>query len=167
MPKKMMLQQGLPLRRWMRRAHLWHQTNALGDFVARKDTCFDFLTRLSFNDVEQFALFKRQLPAMLKEYRGEEWVLAWAGYIAYIERDYAAACAWFLKAAEMNPENLDNWMDLAFALRHAGHTSTSTGIFFNFDYVIHYVRTFGMPRGGLRGLKGFVRKIVRAGGERE
>ncbi len=143
-----------------------HRTNALDDYTRRKDICFDFLMRLYYSDAKQFALLKRHLPVLVKKSRGEEWALACAGYIVYLGQDYEAACRWFLRAVEANPANLDNWMDLAFALRHAGDAGTSTGILFHFDYVIHYARTFGLPGRGLGGLKVLVRKIVRASGKK-
>ncbi len=146
----------------MRQGASWHETNALDDYTKRKDLCFDFLIRLYFRDAKEFSLLRRHLPVLLKRNRGEEWVLACAGYVAYLGQDYEAACRWFLKAIEANPVNLDNWMDLAFALRHAGDAETSTGILFNFDYVLYYARTFGLPGRGLAGLSAFVRKIVRA-----
>ena len=140
----------------------WHQTNALDDYAKRKDVCFDFLIRLYHADAKQFAFLRRRFPAVLKKTGGAEWALACAGYIAYLGQDYRAACRWLLKAVEANPANLDNWMDLAFALRHVGDAATSTGILFHFDYVIHYVGTFGLPGRGLGGLKVLVGKIVRA-----
>ena len=46
----------------------------------------------------------------------------------------------FLKTISINPDNLDNWMDLAFTLRHLGESLISEGILFYFPYVIHYYK---------------------------
>jgi|GEM_PF-973372 len=144
------------------RGPFWHRPNALDDYTKRKDICLDFLTRLYYNDARQFAFLKQGVPALLKKSRHAEWALACAGYVAYLQEEYGAASRWFLRCVEANPANLDNWMDLAFALRHTGEAATSNGILFYFDYVIHYARTFGLAGRGLPSLKALVAKIVRA-----
>ncbi|MGE5279683.1 MAG: hypothetical protein ACM3L6_02925 [Deltaproteobacteria bacterium] len=148
--------------RWMAEARSCHRTNLLADLVRRKDTCFDLLTRLYLEKPEGFSLFRKRLSAYLRRHRGAEYLFASAGYAAYLGSSFPAACRWFLKAVQENPENLDNWMDLAFALRHAGAEEMSNGILFHFDYLIHYVRLLGFPSGGLKGLRSFVRTISRA-----
>jgi len=165
MPKTMMRKRRAPqvtLRDFVRHGASWHPTNALDDYAKRRDVCFDLLTRLYYEDSRRFASLRRRLSALAKRSGAPEWALACAGHLAYIAREYDAACRWLLKAVRANPANLDNWMDLAFALRHNGETPTSNGILFHFDYVMHYARTFGLPAAGLGGLKILVARVVRA-----
>lgn len=69
-----------------------------------------------------------------------EIIFALAGYIYYIDEDFIRAKRCFLRAISLNPDNLDNWIDLAFALRHNGEYEISNGIFFNYSYVIYYYK---------------------------
>lgn len=116
------------------------QTNLLSEKVFRKDDLFETLPRLYFEKPKKFKeLSKKLLPLILnKRNLSNETLLALAGYIYYIEEDFKKAKNCFLKCINLNPQNLDNLIDLAFTLRHLGDYKLANGILFNYDYIIYY-----------------------------
>ena len=104
--------------------------NDMDGSVERADRYFVYLTRLYFSDQKEFRNLSRKLSSLLKKPSNE---LGWAlrGYFAYLKEDYKAAASSFLEAIVMAPENLDNWFDYAFSLRHLGFDEASLRIIFH------------------------------------
>lgn len=94
-------------------------TNALEDGCVRRDTLFNELADVAATRPEALERLARACPGWLSRCDGEA-MRAVAGYVAYCREDYGRAVNHFLAAAAANPRNLDNWLDLGFALRHQG-----------------------------------------------
>ncbi len=90
-----------------------------------------------------------------------EGLFALAGYICYITEDFKTAKRNFFKAASLNPDNLDNWIDLAFALRHNGEFEISNCLLFNYDYVIHYYNYLGLAGCDYGRLKNLILEVAK------
>jgi tetratricopeptide (TPR) repeat protein len=115
------------------------QTNYLSERIIRKDWLFERLARLYFEEPKKFnQIVKKILPLINLKNDSDETLLALAGYLYYIQEDFKKAKIAFLKCIKLNPQNLDNWIDLAFTLRHLGEYKLANGILFNFDYLINY-----------------------------
>ena len=80
---------------------------------------------------------------------------------AFLARNYKKAKSCFLKAISLNPDNLDNWIDLAFALRHNGEYEISNGILFNYNYIIHYYKYLKLTDRNYLTLKKLVLEVVK------
>jgi len=104
--------------------------NYIDGSVERLDGCFSYLTQLCFFNKQEFKYLFQQLSGFLKKPSNE---MGWAlrGYFSYLKEDYKDAAASFLEAIVLAPENLDNWLDYAFALRHIGFDDASLKILFN------------------------------------
>ncbi len=85
--------------------------------------------------------------------------MALAGYLCYIKEDFKKAKMYFLKCVNLNPQNLDNWIDLAFIFRHLGDDKLANGILFNYDHIIHYYHFFKMSDRKFSELKNLIYKI--------
>jgi tetratricopeptide (TPR) repeat protein len=115
------------------------QTNCFSDRIKRKDSLFSQLAILYFSDRAKFNKIRLKIKNWLRQERIET-IYALAGYIYYICEDFKKAKRYFLKTISLNPNNLDNWIDLAFSLRHLGEYVVSNGIIFNYNYVIYYYK---------------------------
>lgn len=115
------------------------RTNFLSDRIERKDPLFSILSILYFSNRKRFKRLLQKIKAWLRKEESET-IFALAGYIYYITEDFDKAKRYFLKALSINPDNLDNWVDLAFTLRHLGEYNISNGMLFNFDYLIYYYK---------------------------
>lgn len=113
--------------------------NLCSDKVERKDCLFVQLTTLFFSNRSKFIKLKKRVRHWLRKDKTET-IIALTGYIYYILEDFETAERFFLKAIYLNPNNLDNWIDFAFTLRHLGDYEVSNGILFNYDYVIYYYK---------------------------
>jgi len=118
---------------------LTRQTNYLSDRIERKDSLFSQLAILYFTYPKKFKKLQQKVRDWLRK-ESSETIFALAGYIYYITEDFNKARKYFLKAISLNPDNLDNWIDLAFSLRHLGEYKISNGILFNYDYLIYYYK---------------------------
>lgn len=116
-------------------------TNRIEEGVSRKDPLFEEITRYYYSDKKKFAAIRKSVPAWLKKTKTEE-TYALTGYVSYLNGDFRTSTSFFLKTVALNPDNLDNWMDLAFSLRHQGELNLSYAILFHFDLVIHYYKRF-------------------------
>ncbi len=98
--------------------------------VERSDTYFLYLTQLYFFERKEFRKLLQKFSLLLKKPSNE---LGWAlrGYSAYLKEDYEDASVSFLEAIVMAPENLDNWLDYAFTLRHLGFHDASLRVIFD------------------------------------
>lgn len=136
------------------------QTNSLSEKILRKDQLFEKLSRLYFESPKKFEkLSKKILPLIKKKRNLDETLLALAGYIYYIKEDFREAKKYFLKCIYLNPENLDNWIDLAFALRHLGEYKLANGILFNFDYLLYYYQFLKLKNPSFSKLKNLILMI--------
>ena len=117
------------------------QTNCVTDMVERKDQLFYDLARFYSRNTDKYRKLQNKFKELFKKEQSET-LHALEGYISYINEDFPKAKCCFLKAISVNPDNLDNWMDLAFSLRHSGEYKVSNGILFNYHYVIYYYKYF-------------------------
>lgn len=138
---------------------LLRKTNFLESNLERCDNLFESLSRLYFDCPQKVQQIKKEVGQWLSWEKNSETLLALAGYIFYLIEDFASAKKFFLKAVSVNPDNLDNWRDLAFALRHLGEEEISRAILFNFDYVIYYYNYLGLEASNYRKLKEMILAI--------
>lgn len=113
------------------------RTNRLEDRCERLDTTFFFAAECAFED-PTFLDRAARLSAQWLARCNCETTRAIAGYVAYLRKDFARAATCFLACIAENPQNLDNWVDLAFALNHQGNP-LGRHILFNHD---EYIRRF-------------------------
>lgn len=143
---------GFPLRK--------RQTNHLSEKIIKKDQLFENLARLYFNRPKKFnQLCKKILPLINQKKELDETLLALAGYLYYLQEDFKKSKTFFLKCINLNPQNLDNWIDFAFTLRHLGEDKLANGILFNYDYLIYYYHYFKMINCSFSKLKNLILKI--------
>lgn len=137
------------------------RTNFLVDETERKDNLFEDLSRLYFDSPSKVKLLEKRLKQwlFLDSDREQETLFSLAGYVFYSQEKFKKAKEFFLKTIKLNPDNYDNWRDLAFALRHIGEDDVAYGIFFNFDYVIHYYKHFNLQKLGYQEIKELILKI--------
>jgi tetratricopeptide (TPR) repeat protein len=119
----------------------FHPTNRLEEKILRKSRIFDLLTLAVFDNPHILKLLSLRLCEWLKIDRSE-FIYVVAGYIYYLQEDFLEAEKYFLKAISLNPDNLDNWYDLAFSLYHQDNRKFSLAkeILFNFDRCIRIFR---------------------------
>jgi len=111
------------------------KTNFLKKKSVREDRLFYILTDLYFSNRAKFEKLYQNIEIWIKKFDIEEvWVLG--GYIYYIIQEFEKARDYLLKAIFINPENLDNWLDFAFVLRHLGEYKMSYTILFYYDQII-------------------------------
>lgn len=135
------------------------RTNFLEDERGRADNLLEALSRLYFDYPVKIRRLKKEIKKQLLLEEKSETLWALAGYLAYLTEDFKSAKNFFLKAVSLNPDNFDNWQDLAFVLRHLGEEKESYGIFFNFDYVIYYYKYLGLDASDYKKLKKMILKI--------
>lgn len=116
------------------------QTNFLSDKEERKDNLFEDLTRIVFDDPKIIIRLEKAIAKWLIAEAQSETVMSMAGYVNYFKEDYKKARDYFLQAVSLNPDNFDNWHDLAFALRHLGEINASKIILYFHEYVIYYFK---------------------------
>ncbi len=119
---------------------LKHPINTLTDNVVRKDNYFHVISLLYFSNKKKFMEQSSKVSQDVKNNK-TELTYATEGYCCYLKEDFKKASKFFLKTIELNPDNLDNWIDLGFSLRHQGETKMSYAILFHFDHVIKYYKT--------------------------
>lgn len=135
-----------------------HYTNYLYDKEERNDLLFSKLANFYFSDRQSFLKLCRKIKNWLKKEHSET-LFALGGYIYYISEDFKKAKKCFLKAIYLNPDNFDNWIDLAFTLRHTGEYRVSNGILFNYDYLMHYYKYFKLDSRDYVKLKKLISEI--------
>jgi tetratricopeptide (TPR) repeat protein len=135
------------------------QTNYIGDRVERKDSLFTLLAVCYFSDPQRFKKIQGKITGWLRKEQSET-TCALAGYVYYIAEDFKKAKKILLKAVSLNPDNLDTWIDLAFALRHNGEYEVSDGIFFNYSYVAYYYKYLKLRGANFSEIKKLVSEIV-------
>lgn len=136
------------------------QVNYLFDRIERKDPVFSGLARLYCFSPRRFNKLKFKIRSWIKKMPGEE-TFALAGYIYYISNNFKKAKHCFLRTIALSPDNLDNWIDLAFCLRHNGEDVISNGILFNYQQVSYYYKYLGLAGRGYASLKRLVLEVVK------
>lgn len=116
-----------------------HSTNKLEDRCSRKDIISEKLAERIFDNPSLLDLLKIKIGHWLKLHKGEL-TYSLAGYIYYFKDEFLRSEKYFLKAVNKNPENLDNWFDLAFSLYHQGlrKHNLAKQILFNFDFCVKF-----------------------------
>lgn len=132
-------------------------TNFLREQIIRRDMLFPRLARLYSTDKARFSRFSEWLNTLKDD--SSETIAALSGYALYIQEDFVKACSHFLKALNLNPENLDNWIDLAFCMRHLGYTAESRTILFEYDYCIYYYKFLKLHAADLTTIKRLTKMI--------
>lgn len=134
--------------------------NLMSDGVERKDSLLKELSIFYFSEPQKFKKLKQKIKKWLKQEQTET-LFSLAGYLYYIINDFHKAKRFFLKSIAVSPDNIDNWMDLSFALRHLGEYAVSNGILFYFDYVIYYYKFLGLDGDSYASIKKLVLEITR------
>ena len=88
--------------------------------LPRTDHVFQRLAELIYIKPAAGRLLRRRLAGWLRRWPRREYVWAVAGYVAYCERRYGDAEKAFFRAVQLEPRNVDDWLDLALTLRHQG-----------------------------------------------
>jgi tetratricopeptide (TPR) repeat protein len=139
---------------------LARQTNCLSDKIERKDWFFNQLAILYFSSPKRFSKLKRKINGWLKREQSET-IFVLTGYIYYINEDFKKAKECFLKTITLNSDNLDNWIDLAFTLRHNGEYKISNAILFYYYHLIYYYKYLGLKGCNYAKLKKLTLEIIK------
>ncbi|NDD29319.1 MAG: hypothetical protein EB084_13735 [Proteobacteria bacterium] len=124
---------GLPLR--ARRANL------LGAGVEREDVLFPMLADRAFDEPDFLEKLGRLSGQWLRLCPCAT-TRAIAAYAAYLSEDYGRAVTLLMACIAEEPDNLDTWLDLAFALNHAADPLGRHILFNHAAYIQRY------PEGG-------------------
>ena len=135
-------------------------TNNLSLHTERLDSLFTQLAHLHCSKPNSIKLLADKVGYWIKKSPSET-LHALAGYVFYIREDFNTAKKHFLKTIALNPDNLDNWIDLAFCLRHLRDEKTSNGILFNYRIVIHYYKYLDLKVCGFIKLKTMIAEITK------
>ena len=93
--------------------------NLLEERVARRDQAFGLLALWCFDHPSHLGPLRYWAGAWAGREPGPRtWELQ--GYLDYLAVDWGGAARAFMRSVEAEPENLDAWVDLAFALKHLG-----------------------------------------------
>lgn len=114
------------------------RTNRLENREGRADTLFPILSGWAFDHPERVAPFAGWLRAWTDRV-DEPAVWELHGYLCYLSEDWRGAANAFLRSLQRDPENLDAWVDLAFALKHMG-IDLGEAILFDHEEFIREVR---------------------------
>lgn len=134
------------------------EVNKISHQIERKDSLFADLSRLFFSDKHKLKILQAKLSGWLKS-DSDSVVWALAGYTYYICKQYKESRDCFLKLISIEPDNLDSWVDLAFALRHLGEYAVSNSILFNLKYVIYYYKYLKLKSGDYTAVKNLALEI--------
>ena len=134
----------------------FHRTNKISDNCVSKNVLFQSLAEKIFDTPKLLEFLERKVKRWL-DLDKSEFTYVLAGYIYYFKEDFKTADKYFLKAININPENLDIWFCLAFSLYHQQEKEYNLAkkILFNFDYCIDVFKDTPVSMKALRGsLKG-------------
>jgi len=120
------------------------ETNFLSDGMERKDMVFENISRLCFDKPVKAKLLGKKIKNWLALAPDSEELLGLAGFLCYIDEDFAGAERYFLAAIVENPDNYDSWRDLAFAWRHNKKKELSKVLIFNFPIAMYYYKRLGI-----------------------
>lgn len=125
---------------------------------SRKDSNFSHLSKLYVLDRKNFWKLAKKMEAWNSKNPCET-IYALIGYIKYITEDFTSAKSYFLKTIALNPQNFDNWLDLAFVLRQLGEFKLCNCILFYHSFVIHYYIKLEMHKQPFKNLKKLIFEI--------
>lgn len=114
-----------------------HRTNRYDDYIERKDCLFSLVTILFYEKPLEFKALLKKVSTSKNKEADEVW-FALAGYLYYVNGDYRFSRDCFIRAVALNSDNLDNWFDLAFVLRHLSEYECSDAIIFHHELVRYY-----------------------------
>lgn len=95
------------------------RANLVDGRTSRQDTLFHALADLAFEGHEGLTVVVEEAPGWLVRCPSET-LQALLGYLSYCQGEYGRATGHFLACVRLAPHNLDNYLDLAFALQHQG-----------------------------------------------
>lgn len=98
----------------------------------KDDYLCDLISRIASKKPQLLGFYEKKLRGVNKN--EELWALL--GYIYYGKKDFQRAIKCFFKTIELNPKNIDNWIDLSFAYRAYGDIKISDWIFFNLNRIM-------------------------------
>lgn len=113
----------------------FHRTNKLSEGCLTKNIIFHRLAEKVFDTPELLKLLEAKINKWLEIERSEFTYMV-AGYVYYFKEEFKTAEKYFIKAINLNPENLDNWFCLVFSLYHQEKKKYCLAgkVVFNFDY---------------------------------
>ena len=118
-----------------------HSTNRVEDRVFQKDAVFDLLGERVFDNPRLLDLLFIKFKVWYRLDKGE-FINSLGGCLYYYNDEFDKAEGYFLKAVNLNPQNLDNWLHLAFSLYHQGDElhELAKKILFDFDGCTRFFR---------------------------
>ena len=139
-------------------------TNRVSDNALPNSSIFSMLAEKIFDYPDILKLLKKKIKFWLSIDSSETSLLL-AGYIFYLDNDFNKAKKYFLKAVEINSDNLDNWFDLAFCLYRCSEESNelAKSIIFNFDLFGQFFKKFKYNKCTLKVLKEIQKKVLDKG----
>jgi len=136
-------------------------TNKISDNNLRKDYLFPLLAERVFDNPKILKVLKNKISSWLSQ-DNSEMLLSLAAYVYYLDCDFNKAKKYFLKAVEKNPQNLDNWLDLAICLHHCSPAlhNLSKAILFDYDLFIEDFNKKRYKECSIEGLKRIQKRII-------
>ena len=113
-------------------------SNLLEHRQERRDVVFFVLADCALQD-KPFLERLTRLSAQWLQRCPCETTRAIAAYTAYLRDDYGRAATYLLACIADNPQNLDNWVDLAFALNHMADPLGRHILFNHDEYIIRFM----------------------------
>ncbi len=100
------------------------------------ETLFEAVSRLFFEDRKNFCYLKEKALEAAKNEKKDALIFSAAGYFCYVDCDFKKARDFFRKAIELNPNDLEPWLCLAFCLRQLGNEGSFNNIVMHYDNII-------------------------------
>ena len=118
------------------------EINRLGDKVHRKDSVFPLLSNKIFDHPRLLQLLKKKIQYWVR-LDDSETLLALAGYIYYLDDNFANAEKYFYRCIDSESENIDSWVDLVFSLYHQNDKKNglAKAILFDLDLFIKFFKS--------------------------
>lgn len=100
------------------------------------ENLFERISRLFFENKKAFYYLKKEAIKATKS-KKDALLFSTAGYFSYVDCDFLQAKKFFEKAIEINPEDLEPWLCLAFCLRQLGEDDKFDLIILNYRNIIN------------------------------
>ena len=100
------------------------------------EALFETVSRLFFENRKNFCYLKEKALEAAKNEKKDALIFSAAGYFCYVDCDFKKAKNFFQKAIELNPNDLEQWLCLAFCLRQLGGESGFNRIMLESEDVI-------------------------------
>jgi len=128
-----------------------HRMNKISDNCLGKNVVFNNLAERVFDSPSLVEFLEKKVKQWLKIDRSE-FTYMLAGYVYYFKEEFEISDKFFIKAINLNPENLDNWFCLAFSLYHQEEPehNLAKNILFNFDYCIDKFKDTAVSKKALK-----------------